>query len=116
MWSVVAVYRLSSLTVLITFLAAPCLGICAGWNASAHARMACCAGKAQNEADTCCASGERRQSSDVIGLTAAALPAPAPVTFTLTAVVPLPSSAAFDVAHIPRSPRTPIGTCAFPSS
>ena len=40
--------------------------------------MACCADKARNEADTCCASGEGRQNVDVFGgLVLAALPVPA---------------------------------------
>lgn len=59
-------------------LAMPCLGVCAGWAASHHDRMACCADKAQNEADACCASGEARQNADVLaGLVVAALPAAA---------------------------------------
>lgn len=61
-----------------TLLAAPCLGVCAGWAGSEHDRMACCADKSQNEADACCASGEGRQNADVLaGLAVAALPVPA---------------------------------------
>lgn len=67
-----------AVALLAALLAAPCLGVCAGWSSSDHARMACCADKAQDEADTCCASSEGRQNADVLaGLVVAALPVPA---------------------------------------
>jgi hypothetical protein len=70
--------RALAVSLLTVLVAAPCLGVCTGWTASAHDRMACCADKAQNEADTCCASGEGRQNADVFGgLVLAALPVPA---------------------------------------
>lgn len=73
-----SVSRVSAIILLASWLGAPCLGVCAGWSASHHSRMACCADKPQGEADACCASGEARQNTDVFtGLVAAALPAPA---------------------------------------
>ena len=65
--------------VLVTaLLAAPCVGVCAGWDTSDHARMACCLDKSQDDADTCCASGEGRTNGDMFaGFAAAALPIPA---------------------------------------
>jgi hypothetical protein len=60
--------------------------------------MACCADKAQDEADACCASEENQQGSDRFGtVSAAALPAPAVVAFAIAAIVPVPSSVAFDI-------------------
>lgn len=71
-------HKVFAVALLAAFLAAPCLSVCAGWNASDHARMACCVDKSQDEADSCCASGEGRQNADVpAGLVAAALPVPA---------------------------------------
>lgn len=71
-------HRAFAIALLAALLTAPCVGVCAGWEASDHARMACCVGKSQDEADTCCASGEGRQGADVLaGLAAAALPVPA---------------------------------------
>ena len=67
-----------AVVLLAALLAAPCLGVCAGWSAGDHTRMACCADKTQAEADTCCASGEGRRNADVLaGLVVAALPVPA---------------------------------------
>jgi hypothetical protein len=72
------VRKVSALALMATLLIAPCLGVCAGWAASHHDRMACCADKSQNEADACCASGEGRQNADVLtGLAIGALPVPA---------------------------------------
>jgi hypothetical protein len=68
--------RAFAIPLLTALVVAPCLGVCAGWTASAHDRMACCADKARNEADACCASGEGRQNADMFaGLVLAALPA-----------------------------------------
>jgi hypothetical protein len=61
---------------LTTLIAAPCLGVCAGWSASHHERMACCADKAENEADACCASGEAQQSTDGLLGPVTAIPSP----------------------------------------
>ena len=73
-----SVSRVFAAALLAAFVAAPCLGVCAGWGASDHARMACCAHKTQAEADTCCALGETQRNTDVLaGLVAAALPVPA---------------------------------------
>jgi len=70
--------RAFAVALLAALMTAPCVGVCAGWDTSDHARMACCVGKSQDEADTCCASGEGRQGADVLaGLVAAALPVPA---------------------------------------
>ncbi len=60
--------------------------------------MACCADKAQDEADACCAAGENRKSSDQFRvLLAAALPLPAAVEFAIASVVPVPSPTVFDI-------------------
>lgn len=70
--------RVFAVALLAALLIAPCLGVCAGWEASDHARMACCVGKSQDEADACCGSGEGRQNAEAFGgLVAAALPVPA---------------------------------------
>ena len=75
---VTCVHRAFAVALLAALFAAPCLGVCAGWEAIDHARMACCADKAQDEADACCASGEARQGIDVLaGLLVAVLPVPA---------------------------------------
>jgi hypothetical protein len=73
-----SIRRVGIVALLATLVGAPCLGVCAGWKASDHAHMACCADKTQDEADTCCVLGETQQNTDVLaGLVAAALPAPA---------------------------------------
>ena len=63
METVVTVRRVTSFAVVVAFLVGPCLSVCAGWDASSHARMACCAHKPADEADTCCASAEGRENS-----------------------------------------------------
>ena len=66
-----------AIALVTALLAAPCVGVCAGWDTSGHARMACCVDKSQDDADACCASGEGRQNADVFGgLLLAALPIP----------------------------------------
>src|SRR5688572_19779236 len=71
-------HRTFTVVLLGALLIAPCLGVCAGWESSEHARMACCVGKSQSDADTCCATSEGRQNADIFaGLVAAALPVPA---------------------------------------
>jgi hypothetical protein len=72
--------RALSASVFLVLLATPCLNLCAGWNASAGMRMACCVGSddhgAQAAADACCALGEHRQNAESAGrLLSAALPA-----------------------------------------
>jgi hypothetical protein len=95
---VVAVRRFLAVAIFVALVSAPCLSVCAGWSASAHARMACCADKAQNDADACCASGESRQGPHPFGALTAALPAPALVSFASAAVVAIPSPMLFDIA------------------
>jgi len=76
--TVSSVYRGFAVSLLAALIAVPCLNVCAGWNASDHARMACCVDKSQDESDSCCAAGEGRQNADLFGaLMAAALPVPA---------------------------------------
>lgn len=71
---------------------APCLGVCAGWMASAHARMACCADKTADEATMCCASSEGRQNAESLtSLSVVAVPAIEPVAVKITSV-PAPST------------------------
>jgi hypothetical protein len=98
--TVVTLRRVTSVGVALAFLVGPCLGVCTGWDESSHARMACCVDKTPTEADACCASGEnQQQGSDPLGVfSMSALPAPAPVAFTIAAVVPVPSPFRFDIA------------------
>jgi hypothetical protein len=75
---VMFVQRVFAAALLAALFAPPCFGVCAGWTSSADDRMACCADKGRNEADTCCASGEGRQNAEVFaGLLTAVLPVPA---------------------------------------
>ncbi len=70
-------HRAFAVALVAALLTAPCVGLCGGWEPSKHARMACCLDKSQNDADTCCASGEGRQNADMFGgLLLAALPVP----------------------------------------
>jgi hypothetical protein len=84
---------------LLTLLAAPCLGLCAGWQTSAHARMACCTGSHEDESqasvDTCCATGEHRQNTDLFSGLPSSVLLPAD---NLLSVVPalLPNPHRFD--------------------
>ena len=64
---------------MLAFLVGPCLSACAGWDASPHARMACCAHKAPEDADACCASAESRENSAAPSAVAAFPLALAPV-------------------------------------
>ena len=71
-------HRAVAVAVLAVLLIAPCAGVCVGWETSAHAGMACCADKSQDDADACCALGESRRNADLFaGLvpTAQSLPA-----------------------------------------
>lgn len=71
-------HRAFAVALLAALLTAPCVGVCAGWETTDHARMACCVGKSQDEADACCGSGEGRKNAETFGgLLLAALPVPA---------------------------------------
>jgi hypothetical protein len=69
--------------VLLALVSVPCLGLCAGWQTSSHARMACCVesdgDQSQARVDACCATGETRQNAD--SFVAAFIP-PLPITDT----------------------------------
>ena len=96
-------HRGFAIALLATLVAGPCLGVCAGWSASDHARMACCADKAQDEADSCCAKGENRQNSDTSSTSIGpALQALEPIALTIASVVLTLPTAAFDLdSHDP---------------
>lgn len=70
-WAVVIVRPFVSVAVVVAFLIGPCLSVCAGWDASPHARMACCADKPADDADACCASAEGRKNSEAPSAVAA---------------------------------------------
>ncbi|HUP41151.1 MAG TPA: hypothetical protein VM115_13590 [Vicinamibacterales bacterium] len=91
--------RVFAVAIIAAFLIGPCLTVCTGWSTSSHARMACCADRAHDDADACCAAGEnQQQGSDPLGVfPTSALRAPAPVAFTIDAVVPVPSRFTFDI-------------------
>lgn len=60
------------------------LSPCGGWDASADARTACCAGaehQCADLADECCAAGEQRQHGESSGPALHGLPSPLPVAF-----------------------------------
>lgn len=80
------IQRAVTLALVVVLSAMPCLGICSGWMPSAHERMACCADKAQDEADSCCASGEGRNSDAPSGFVPVVV-APEPVALELAAAV-----------------------------
>ena len=93
--------RALALAVLVVMVAAPCLGVCTGWSASGHERMACCVDKSQGETDACCASDESRQSDSTPVTILQALPALEPVTLKWASVV-FSAPAAFDLeSHNP---------------
>ena len=80
--SVMLVGRSLAFVLLAMFVFAPCLGVCAGWRASAEARMACCAGKSADEASTVVAHlkvVERR----LVASAAPALPALEPIALEI---------------------------------
>ena len=56
--------RIAAFAVLAVLFAAPCSGVCTGWERSTDARMACCVGKSADEATMCCASSESRQNAE----------------------------------------------------
>ena len=75
------VRRITAIAATLAFLVGPCLSVCTGWDASEHARMACCAHKAADEADACCASSEGREHSEAPSAVAAVPVALEPVPF-----------------------------------
>jgi hypothetical protein len=80
--------RTFALLLLSTLAIAPCLGVCTGWSASAEVRMACCIGKAADEANMCCASSEGRRSADAGGsLALVALPAPEAIALKIASAL-----------------------------
>ena len=98
------VLRRSFAFVLLGALAlAPCLGVCAGWTASADARMACCAGKSADDATMCCASSEGRHNADLPGaLAVVALPAAEPIALKIAwALAPQRRAASVIDSHDP---------------
>ena len=84
---VMLVRRSLTFVLLGMLVLAPCLGVCAGWSASAEVRMACCAGKSADEADTCCASSEGRQNTDSSASAVPALPALVPIAPEIASVL-----------------------------
>lgn len=80
--------RLRAFLVVAAVLAGPCLNVCSGWVGSAVERMACCADKAQGDADACCASEESSRNAESIAAPiSAALPAPEPIALRIVAEV-----------------------------
>lgn len=85
---VVILRRTFAFVLLSTLSLAPCLGVCAGWTASAHAQMACCANKSANDAEMCCASSEGRQNADsAASLTIVALPPTEPIALEIASAL-----------------------------
>ena len=85
---VMSLRRIFALVLLLALALAPCLGVCTGWSASADARMACCIGKAADEAKMCCASSEGRRNADAPGaLALVALPPVEPIALKIAAAL-----------------------------
>ena len=57
-----------ALVVVLALFSTVFVSVCGGWESSARARMACCAGAdhqgTRAEADNCCAAGEQRRHSE----------------------------------------------------
>jgi hypothetical protein len=100
---VVTFRRTFAFVVVLALALAPCMGVCTGWSASAEARMACCIGKAVDEAKMCCASSEGRRNADAPGaLALVALPAPEPIALKIAAALAPQVHAAFVIdSHDP---------------
>jgi hypothetical protein len=87
----VAYRRRSVLGLLLVFVfaASATLAPCGGWQASAKARMACCAGGdhecSQARADDCCVAGEQRQHGETFANGATLIPRPAFVSVLVSA-------------------------------
>jgi hypothetical protein len=83
------------------------LGVCAGWESSARARMACCAGAEHDgtraEADDCCAAGEQRQHGEMFGVALHALPPPQTAAIAFFEIPPFgaPGAAGLSRVHRP---------------
>lgn len=103
--TVVTFSRVTAFAVVVAFLAGPCLSVCAGWDASPHARMACCAHKAADDADACCASAEGRENSPAPSAVAAFPVALAPVPFAWPIIATSPEPTQLDRGA--RHPMTP---------
>jgi hypothetical protein len=85
---VVILQRVFGFVLLGAMALAPCMGVCAGWSPSADARMACCIGRAADEAKVCCASSEDRRNADAPGaLSLVALPAHEPVALKIASAL-----------------------------
>jgi len=93
--------RSFAFALLAALVLAPCLGACAGWTGSADAPMACCVGKAADEAKMCCAAGESRQNADASAPLPVALPPVEPIALKVaTALAPrLRAEAVIDSHH-----------------
>lgn len=100
--------RVVGFWVLLSLLVVPSAAPCAGWMASEHARMACCAGahdgSTQASADSCCAAGEQRHNTDTAGVGHISAPPPATALLFSTA----PQVVLFDVDAGRHTPR-PLG-------
>ena len=98
------------LLLVIAFAANAALAPCGGWQASAKARMVCCAAGdhecSQARADDCCVAGEQRQHSETSGV-----PAPALTTSQTAVAVYLgtPPDGPAPGARVPRA-EYPIGS------
>ena len=100
---VMSFQRTFAFVLLAALALAPCLGVCAGWTASADTRMACCIGKSADQAKMCCASSESGQNADSAGAPAlAALPAPEPIALKIaSALIPQLRAASVIDSHDP---------------
>lgn len=79
--------RTFAFVLLVALAIAPCLGVCGGWTASVDAQMACCVGKAADEAKMCCAAGESRQNADSSAPLPVALPPVEPIALKIAAAL-----------------------------
>lgn len=97
--------RIAAFAVLAVLFAAPCSGVCTGWERSTDARMACCVGKSADEATMCCASSESRQNAESPAVLAiVALPAPEPIALRIASALAsqLPAASVID-SHDPQT-------------
>ena len=94
--------RLFPSSLLLALLIQPSLNVCSGWDQSADARMACCMGSnddgSQATVDTCCASGEHRQTAEALGsLLRAALPVPNLTRAVIVSALPVVHGSTLDL-------------------
>ncbi|HET9468052.1 MAG TPA: hypothetical protein VFO48_06570 [Vicinamibacterales bacterium] len=102
-----SISRVTSVAVVLAFLVGPCLSVCAGWDASPHARMACCADKAPGDADACCASAEGRENGTAPSPVAAFPVALEPVALACPIIAPsVERTELHREVHHPLTPRT----------